>query len=74
MAKSKKIRNKGDFIGSFMEPEQIGKITEVEKLFDKYFGDVGRNRSKALRYIIDQFNMDELADFPKDQAPVGMNA
>jgi len=71
MANSKKIRNKGDFVGSFMEKEQVEKITEVERLFDKYFGDAGRNRSKALRYIIDQFNIAELAEFPKSQAPAG---
>jgi len=68
--KIKKNRNKGEYVGSFMDKEHTDKILAVEKLFDEYFGDVGRNRSRALRYIIDCFDPNNLGEFPKSQASV----
>lgn len=60
-------------MGGYVENEHIDKISVVEREFDKYFGDVGRNRSRALRYIVECFDPQWLKDFPKSQPPVSMN-
>jgi hypothetical protein len=73
--KQGKSRHKGEFVGTYIaDKEQLTKIAEVERLFDEHFGDKGRNRSRALRYIIDCFDPCVLDRFPKSQAPVGVKA
>lgn len=69
-----KSRNKGNFVGGYITDTHLQKIEEVEKLFDEQFGDVGRNRTRALRFIIDSFNTEWLSEFPKSLASKGMNA
>ncbi len=66
--KKSKSRNKGIFVGGYLTEEQIEKIAAVEKLYDEQFGEPGRNRTKAMRYIIDCFSVEFLKSFPKDLA------
>lgn len=67
-------RHKGDFVGTYItDKEQIAKIAEVERFFDEHFGEAGRNRSRALRYIIDCFDPAVLNHFPKAGALTVMN-
>lgn len=63
-----KTRNKGKFVGGYLTDEQIKKIEAVEKLYDEQFGDAGRNRTRAMRFIIDSFDPEWLSKFPKDLA------
>jgi len=63
-----KTRNKGKFVGGYLTDEQIKKIETVEKLYDEQFGDAGRNRTRAIRFIIDSFQPEWLSKFPKDLA------
>jgi len=67
-SKKSKNRNKGTFVGGYLTNEQIEKIQAVEKLFDEQFGDTGRNRTRAMRFIIDSFDPAWLSKFPKDLA------
>jgi hypothetical protein len=69
-----KPRNKGTFLGVFVEDEQAEKIAAVEKVFDDSFGNRGRNRSQAIRYMLDCFDLGFLQHFPKSQSPAGMTA
>ncbi len=61
----------GKFVGGYLNEEQLKKIDEMAKLMD---GDPSRNRTRALRYIIDCFNPEWGAYFPKSQPSVGVNA
>lgn len=70
----KKGRNKGVFVGGYLTDEQIKKIQAVEKLFDEQFGDSGRNRTRAIRFIVDSFDPAWLSKFPKDLASKSMIA
>jgi len=68
-SKSTKPRNKGIYVGGYVENEHIDKIAVVEQEFDRHFGEVGRNRSRALRYIVECFDPAWLKNFPKSPAP-----
>lgn len=72
--KRTKDNHKGSFVGGYFTDEHLEKISEVEKLYDEHFGEPGRNRSRALRYIVDCFRPEWLQTFPKSPAPVGMTA
>ncbi len=74
MEQEKKNRNKGNFVGGYVEDTQLQKIEAVERLFDEQFGDAGRNRTRALRFIIDSFDPAWLSKFPKDLASRSMTA
>ena len=69
-----KPRNKGTFLGVFVENEQAEKIAAVEKVFDESFGNRGRNRSQAIRYMLDCFDLGYLNQFPKSLASASANA
>jgi hypothetical protein len=69
-----KQRHKGKFVGGYLTEEQIKKIEAVEKLYDEQFGDVGRNRTRAIRFIVDSFNPEWLSKFPKDLASKSVTA
>lgn len=47
--------HKGTFIGAYISDEELEKIKLVEKKFDSHLGDVGRNRSRAIRWMVDTF-------------------
>lgn len=72
--KKTKPRNKGTFIGIHVDREHVEKIATVEKEFDKYFGDAGRNKSRAIRYIVECFDPAWLENFPKSLPLVSANA
>ena len=73
MTEQKKY-HKGNFVGGYLTDEQMKKIQAVEKLYDEQFGEPGRNRTRAIRYIIDCFEVDFLKSFPKDLTSKSMNA
>jgi hypothetical protein len=72
--KSTKPRNKGTFLGVYVEDGHIDKIAAVERKFDEAFGEEGRNRSRAIRYILDCFDTDFLEHFPKSLASASATA
>lgn len=72
--KKGKSRNKGIFVGGYLTEEQIEKIAAVERLYDEQFGEPGRNRTRAIRFIIDSFNPEWLSKFPKDLASKSVTA
>jgi hypothetical protein len=72
--KRSESRHKGAFVGGYFSDEHMEKIAAVERLYDQDYGDPGRNRSRALRYIIECFNTEWLKNFPKSPAPAGKNA
>lgn len=75
MAKEKeKSRHKGNYVGAYLSEEHLAKIEEVASKYDELFGEKGRNRSRAISYIIDCFNPAVLTDFPKSQPRAGMSA
>lgn len=65
-------RHTGKFVGAYLAEEQVAKIAAVEQKFDQMFGEPGRNRTRAIRWILDNFNTEWLSDFPKNQASEGM--
>ena len=67
-------RHKGNYVGAYLEEDHISKIEQVANLYDEFFGEKGRNRSRALAYIIDCFNTSMLSEFPKGPPRAGMNA
>ena len=72
MAKS---RNKGVYMALHLETDdQVQKVELVEKKFDELFGNTGRNRSRAIRWLIDSVPVEAIEAFPKDQASAGMMA
>lgn len=73
MAKEKKSQHKGQFIGGYFEQDHLDKLAVVEARFDEDFGDKGRNRSRALRYILESFDLSDLKYFPKDRPRASEN-
>lgn len=69
-----KSRHKGNYVGAYLSEEHIEKIEAVAAKYDEFFGEKGRNRSRAISYIIDCFNTAVLSDFPKSQPRAGMSA
>jgi hypothetical protein len=69
-----KSRNKGTFVGGYVETTHLEKIETVERMFDEQFGEIGRNRTRAIRYIVDCFDPAWLKNFPKNHASKSMNA
>ena len=65
-------RHTGKFVGAYLSDDQVAKIEVVEKKFDEMIGEPGRNRTRALRWILDNFDTEWLSDFPKSQASEGM--
>lgn len=67
-------RHAGKFVGGYLSPDQVAKIDAVATKYDEVFGDAGRNRTRALRWILDNFDPEWLADFPKSLASKSLNA
>lgn len=63
-------RHKSKFVGVHLDDEHLDKLAEVAKRFDEVFGEKGRNRSKALRYILECYDLADLEYFPKGHRPV----
>jgi hypothetical protein len=73
--KNTKPRNKGVYIGAYVDNSHIDKIAAVEEEFGKLIGAAaGGHRSRAIRYIVECFDPAWLKDFPKSQAPVNATA
>ncbi len=71
-------RHAGKFVGGYLDEKHIATIEEIEKLYDEIL-EPGRNRSRAMRYIIEVFGEHFTPDmirqrFPKSQPSVGVNA
>ena len=71
-------RHAGKFVGGYLEDKHIATIEEIEKLYDEIL-EPGRNRSRAMRYIIETFGTHFTVDairesFPKSHPSVSMNA
>jgi len=63
MAK-KEDNHKGTFVGVHLSDEQVEKVEKIAQAFNDTFGDVGRNRARALRWLIDCFDESWLDSFP----------
>lgn len=63
MAK-KEDNHKGTFVGVHLSDEQVEKVEKIAQAFNDTFGDVGRNRARALRWLIDCFDESWLENFP----------
>lgn len=72
--KKKEDQHKGVFVGGYFHSDQLEKIVAIEKAYDKHFGEAGRNRTRALRWLIDSFRPEWIADFPKSPTLVGKTA
>lgn len=59
-----KDAHKGTLIGAHFSDEQIEKIEKIAQVYDRTFGDVGRNRARALRWLVDCFDESWLNNFP----------
>lgn len=77
MAQESKIgstRNKGRHVSTYLTDERFEKISQVEEKFNELFGEAGRNKSKAIAYIIDCFDTGLLANFPKGRPRAARSA
>lgn len=66
-----KNKHLGKFVGGYLTEDQLIKIEAVTKKYDEHFGETGRNRTRAIRFIIDSFNTEWLSEFPKSLASKG---
>jgi len=58
-------RHKGVFTGVHLTDDQLLKVELIAKAFDNSFGDAGRNRGRAIRWLIDAFDESWLDNFPE---------
>lgn len=70
MANKKDNLHKGKFVGGYVGDEQFAKVERIENYLASIFGEADVNRSKVLRYIIDNFDEEMLPRLPKNAAPI----